>query len=335
MGSIYLQEQGSKVSRQGRRLIVTKDDQELLSIPSHRTDRLVIMGRIQLTASAMALLLDRQIPVVLTTQRGQIRGTLMPSLGPHTQVRRKQYTLAADPAFQWSFCRDLVKARAASAVNVIRRYGYNHPFLDLKSQIRQILDFSAQIEAQSSIDSLRGMEGMISREYFAALVVIFRHLKMNFEGRVRRPPSDPVNACLSYVYILLTALAENALQTTGLDPFCGLMHAPNRNAPALALDFVEQFRQPLADRFVMLLFNKRILQKSDFETGQGNLRPVLLKTAARKRLIAEWESFLHAPQRLIEKAQPLSPFQLIYQKAEHLEQAIRNGKPFPFYQLSL
>ncbi|HPY76202.1 MAG TPA: CRISPR-associated endonuclease Cas1 [Anaerohalosphaeraceae bacterium] len=335
MGSIYLQEQGSKVSRQGRRLLVTKDDQELLSIPIHRTDRLVIMGRIQLTASAMALLLDRRIPVVLTTHKGQIRGSLLPPTGPHLWVRQKQYARASDPAFCLSFCRDLVNARATSALNVIRRYGYNHPGLDLKSQINRILDFSPQIDAQSSIDSLRGIEGMISRDYFAALVAIFRHLEMDFEGRVRRPPADPVNACLSYVYILLTALSENALHTTGLDPFCGFMHAPNRNAPALALDFVEQFRQPLADRFVMLLFNKRILQKMDLQTGQGNPRPVLLTDTARKRLIAEWESFLHTPQRLIEQAQPLSPFQLIFQKAEQLEQAMRDEKPYSFYRLSL
>lgn len=335
MSSIYLQEQGSKVSRQGRRLLVTKDDQELLSIPIHRTDRLVLMGRIQLTASAMALLLDRQIPVVLTTHKGQIRGSLLPPASPHLCVRQKQYAKASDPAFCLSFGRDLVNARATSAMNVIRRYGYNHPSLDLKSQVGQIQDHAVRIQTQTSIDSLRGIEGIISRYYFSALVTIFRHLEMDFEGRVRRPPTDPVNACLSYVYILLTTLSENALQTTALDPFCGLMHAPNRNAPALALDFVEQFRQPLADRFVMLLFNKRILQKSDFEIGQGNPRPVLLSNTARKRLIAEWESFLHTPQRLIEQTQPLSPFQLIFQKAEHLEQAMRDEKPYSFYRLSL
>lgn len=335
MGAVYLQQQGARVVQKGRRLRVIKDDEQLLSIPIHRIDRLVIMGRIQLTASAMALLLDRKIPLVWTTSRGRVRGSLRPPLDPHTRIRRQQYARAADPAYCWAFSRDLVKAKSSSMVNVIRRYAYNHPDLQKKSFVRPILDLLPRIDTHSSMDALRGIEGLLSRAYIAAMVEIFRHLEMDFGGRIRRPPADPVNACLSYVYVLLTTLAENALHTTDLDPYCGFLHAPNRNAPALALDFVEQFRQPLADRFVMLMFNKRILQKVDFHSGQGNPRPVLLTESARKRLIGQWETFLHTPQRLIERAEKITPFQLIFRKAEQLETAVQTETPYPFYRLPL
>lgn len=333
MGTIYLQEQGSKISRQGRRLLVSREDQPLLSIPIHRLERLLIIGQIQITTSALALLLDRQIPVIFLTLRGQVRGALIPPDSPHTAIRQKQYALVQNPAETLQTCRNLVRARAVSAANVLRRYAYNHPDSELKKTAAEILQIAERLDAQTSIDAVRGLEGLVGRTYFQALVEIFRSLQMDFNGRIRRPPTDPVNACLSYTYILLTALAQSALQSTHLDIFCGLMHASIRNAPALVFDFVEQFRQPMADRFVMLVFNKKILQKDDFQIGQGNPKPVLLTDPARKRLIAEWESYIHTPQRLLEKTEPLTPFDLIFKQAEKLEKAVQNQQPCPFYHL--
>ncbi|HOQ05576.1 MAG TPA: CRISPR-associated endonuclease Cas1 [Anaerohalosphaeraceae bacterium] len=335
MGTVYLQEQGAKVSRQGRRLLVSKEDQPLLSIPVHRLQRLVIIGRIQLTASALALLLDRKASVVMLTSRGQVRGTLIPPDSPRAALRRRQYALAEDPAQTLLFCRELVRAKAVSAANVIRRYAYNHRNSELTKASEEILQIAARVDEQPSVETVRGIEGLVGRMYFQALVQIFHSLEMDFGGRVRRPPADPVNACLSYVYMLLTALAQNALQATDLDIYCGLMHASIRSAPALVFDFVEQFRQPIADRFVMLLFNKKILQKADFQVGRGQPAPVLLSDAARKRLIAEWEAYLQTPQRLLEKREPLSPFSLLFEQAERLEKSIQTGRIYRFYQLPL
>ncbi|HOK66046.1 MAG TPA: CRISPR-associated endonuclease Cas1 [Anaerohalosphaeraceae bacterium] len=335
MGTVYLQEQGAKISRQGRRLLVSKEDQPLLSIPVHRLQRLVIIGRIQLTASALALLLDRGVSVVLLTTRGQVRGTLLPPDCPRGELRRRQYALAGEPAGTLLFCRELVRAKAVSAANVIRRYAYNHRNSELTKASEDILQTAARVDEQPTVDAVRGIEGLLGRTYFQALVEIFHSLEMDFGGRVRRPPADPVNACLSYVYMLLTALSHNALQATHLDPYCGIMHASIRNAPALTFDFVEQFRQPIADRFVMLLFNKKILQKADFQVGKGQPAPVLLSDAARKRLISEWEVYLHTPQRLIEKREPLSPFSLIFEQAEELEKSIQTGRTYRFYRLCL
>lgn len=335
MGTVYLQEQGAKVSRQGRRLLVSKDDQPLLSVPIHRLRRLVIIGRIQLTTSALALLLDRGISVVLLTLRGQVRGALLPPDSPRTDIRRSQYALAGSPDQILHFCRRLVRAKAVSAANVIRRYTYNHPQPELKNAAEDILQLAERLEQQPTVDAIRGIEGLIGRTYFQALVGIFRSLEMDFGGRVRRPPADPVNACMSYVYMLLTALTYSALQTTHLDPFCGLMHASIRGAPALSFDLVEQFRQPIADRFVMLLFNRKILRKEDFQFGTGRPKPVLLADPAKKRLLAEWETYLHTPQRLIEKREPLCPFELIFSQAEQLEKAVQSGRPYRFYHLPL
>lgn len=334
MSTVYLCQQGAKVSRQGRRLLVSQDDQEILGIPLHRIDRLVFMGRVQITESALALLLDRRVPLVLTSQIGRLRGVLVPPDTPHVQLRKNQYRLSEQPEYVLAFCKDLVAARADSAISVIRRFAYNHPDARLDNYVQQIQSCRQAIDAAGRLDSLRGVEGIIARQYFAALSEMFGALGTTFEGRVRRPPTDPVNAALSFVYVLLTDLAACALHVMRLDIFCGIMHAENRNAPALALDFVEQFRQPLADRFVMWIFNKRILQPPDFQplpNGQG----MLLSDAARRRLIAEWEQFLDKPQRLCENQTAPTPRELIFQQAERLEQAFAEQKPYRHFRLSL
>lgn len=334
MSTVYLCQQGAKVSRQGRRLLVSQDDQEILGIPLHRVDRLIFMGRIQITESAMALLLDRRIPLVLTSQNGRLRGVLVPPDTPHVQLRKNQYRLSEQPDYVLAFCKDLIAARADSAMSVIRRFAYNHPAVPLDPYVQQIQSYRQAIDTADNLDSLRGVEGIIVRQYFAALSEMFRALGTVFEGRVRRPPTDPVNAALSFAYVLLTELAACALHGMRLDIFCGIMHAENRNAPALALDFVEQFRQPLADRFVMWLFNKRILQPADFQT-LPNGRGMLLSDAARRRLIAEWELFLDKPQRLCENQTVLTPRQIIFQQAERLEQAFAQQTPYRHFRLSL
>lgn len=333
MQTLYLIEQGSKLGCTGKRLVVTKDDRELLTVPIHRLTRVVLIGRIQVTAHAMSLLLDRRIPLVMTTLTGRLRGVLCPPDTPHVALRQNQYQLAQNPQYALAFCRELVTARAASACNVIRRYLYNHPQKDLRPHIQQILEYAGQIDKQSTIDSLRGIEGIIAREYVAALVKMFEDLGMHFSGRVRRPPTDPVNAVLSYTYVLLTEQCACALHTTRLDIYLGFMHLPNRNAPALALDFIEQFRQPIADRFVMLLFNKKILQAQDFNPGPMNA--VLLSETAKRKLITQWEQFLEAPQRLLENQPHLSPRDLVYRQAEGFEAAVRDKKPFVHYRLCL
>ena len=112
MCQLYLTQQGSKIRRKGKRLVVEKDNEELFSVPLHRVDRVIMMGRMQLTASAMALLLDRQIPLVLTTIRGRLRGTLSPPLNPAVHLRKSQYRLSEDKNYCLRFALDLVKARA-------------------------------------------------------------------------------------------------------------------------------------------------------------------------------------------------------------------------------
>ena len=108
-----------------------------------------------------------------------------------------------------------------------------------------------------------------------------------FGGRVRRPPTDPVNALLSYVYTLITHECSSALQGVGLDPYVGFLHQDRPGRVSLALDLLEEFRASWADRFVLTLINRRQIQLNDFVTEASGA--VRLNDDARKALLTAWQ----------------------------------------------
>jgi CRISPR-associated protein Cas1 len=111
--------------------------------------------------------------------------------------------------------------------------------------------------------TLMGMEGHAANLYFGGFAGMVRNPAFSFTDRNRRPPRDPINACLSFGYAMLLSRAVAAVWGAGLDPHVGMLHEPGRGKPALALDLMEEFR-PLIDRLVLRLINRRQLGPADF-----------------------------------------------------------------------
>jgi CRISPR-associated endonuclease Cas1 len=135
-----------------------------------------------------------------------------------------------------------------------------------------------------SLDSLLGIEGNAAQMYFSR----FRNLlklndSFNFNNRNKRPPTDPVNSVLSYLYGILTKDVFNALLVVGFDPYLGLYHQPKHGKPALALDLMEEFRPLIADSVAITLFNNEELNEGDFvKTSLGiNMTPTARKATVR------------------------------------------------------
>ena len=110
----------------------------------------------------------------------------------------------------------------------------------------------------------------------------------SFNGRNKRPPLDPMNAMLSFVYTFLTNTITAALETVGLDPYVGYMHTDRPGRTSLSLDLIEELRAVLADRFVLSLVNKKIVTAKNFTCKENGA--VLMDEDARKRLLTEWQN---------------------------------------------
>jgi CRISPR-associated protein Cas1 len=132
-----------------------------------------------------------------------------------------------------------------------------------------------------------GIEGEAATSYFSVFNELIHEKSFIFNGRVRRPPTDPVNALLSFVYSLLTQECVSALQGVGVDPFVGFLHRDRPGRPGLALDLLEEFRAPLADRFVLTLINRKQIQMDDFVAEASGA--VRLTEGARKNLLTAYQ----------------------------------------------
>ena len=340
MSTLYLREQGSKLGCHGRRLVVTKEERKLFEAPIHRFERVVLIGHVQVTSHAVALLLDQQVPLVQTTTTGRLRGVLNPPDSHHVELRKMQYRLTDEPRFADPFRRNLVTAKAGNMISVLRRYAYNNKDKTVLEHVARIKDYSAKVGQHSGAAALRGVEGIAAREYFAALGKILVPRGIAFDGRNRRPATDPFNSVLSYCYTLLTNYCICAIQTTGLDVYLGFMHAAHHGGAALALDFVEQFRQPVVDRFVLGLFLRKEYGDDDFQPGPNSA--VYLREEPKKRLIGSWEEHFEMPRRYVEVSNEsaetcgpgkISARDLINEYAERLEKEIKTERVPEFFRL--
>ncbi len=315
MCNLYLSNPGAKIRRTGSRLLVEKDDEIILDTPIHRLTRILIFGRTQITADAMTLLLDRGIAVAMFNIRGNFNGMLINPDCNGVILRHHQHLAIESPEKCLYFAKKIVTAKLCSSVAVLRRYAANHPECDIKNIASDILPITDSIVSADNIDSLRGYEGIVARKYFEALGIIFADGPINFSGRNRRPPQDPINALLSYGYVILTALISGMIQACQLELNLGFYHiGSQRNQPALALDLIEELRHPIVDRFVMLLLHKKCIDLKHFEKV---LTTWQLNGTGRKNFFLQWDKWLNTPQAL-ERGSKITPIELIGRQIQRL-----------------
>jgi CRISPR-associated protein Cas1 len=124
------------------------------------------------------------------------------------------------------------------------------------------------LRTEDDLEVVRGLEGMAAAHYFGQFGKLLLSSELTFHGRNRRPPRDPINACLSFGYALLGNVVETEVLRCGLDPLVGFFHLPHPGRASLALDVLEEFR-PFVDALVLRLVNRQQLGPVDFERRGG------------------------------------------------------------------
>jgi len=275
MATMYVTEQGARLEKEYRRLLVAKHDEVLLAAPLGRVSEVVLVGSVGATTPALLMLLDAGIPLSFVTWAGKLRGRLTPPIPKNLPLRHAQYDRARDPAFCLETARAIVDGKLRNSRTLAYRIRRSHPQThgnrnraDDDEQLERIERAVRAASRADDLDTLRGIEGSAAKAYFQILRQALRP-EMTFEKRTRRPPRDPANALLSFGYTLLTQNLMTACEVVGLDPYDGFFHADKYGRPALALDLVEEFRGPVVDSVVQLVINKRIVGPEDFERKSG------------------------------------------------------------------
>jgi len=293
--ALYVREQGACVHLRGSRLLVEKDGQKRLEVPLREVDRVAVFGRVQVTTQALIALLDARIPVAYFTQTCRLVGRVQPAARTGLERRVAQFENLRDVDRTLALARQLVHAKLENSRQVIEDHLSNYPEDRLDRARTELDDALAAATVAASAEQLLGAEGSGAAAYFRAFPVLNRS-GFAWQGRRMHPPPDPINALLSLGYTLVCHEIESLLETEGLDAELGFLHRPQAGRPSLALDLMEPFRAPAADRLTLRLLNLQMLQAPDFAHRPGQTASVTLLPDALHKYFDEYEDWMGKPQ---------------------------------------
>lgn len=321
---VYVQEQGAAVGKRGDVLEVRQRGEVIATARLGDCSHLALLGNVQISAQTLYALSVRGIPVCHFSAGGWFHSMTAGLPGKNIDLRRQQYAASGDPVQALALARSLVGGKIRNHRTLLRR---NHP--DLPPTVRdELLRLAEAAEHAATMATLLGLEGAAARLYFRHFGALLQPGRLpglfDFDGRNRRPPRDPVNALLSFVYALLVKELTVAALAIGLDPYMGFFHQPHFGRPALALDLAEEFRPLVGDSVVLGLVNNGEMALGDFA-----LSPVAcaLNAAGRKKVIEAFERRLESDIR-----HPLFGYTVSYRRilaiqARLLARALTNEIP--------
>lgn len=256
-------------------------------VPIETLEGVVLTGRAEISNDAIGELVRRGVRVAALSKTGRLRFAVGGPTSGNVHLRIAQLQAATDDDRARTISRFIVAGKLQNCRRSVQRWCWDASG-PLKRTFEQELEAIGErigrLSTAEDGDTIRGIEGDGTRRYFRCLGM---HLGManelfTFQRRSRRPPRDPVNALLGFVYGICLAELVGAADSVGLDPQIGFLHRPRSGRPALALDLLEEFRPSIADRFVVGVLGRRQVRPEHFEavggayylTDQG--RPVVL-----------------------------------------------------------
>ncbi len=289
--TLYVMTPGSRLNREGGCVQVTAPERKPLKIPIATLDGIVCHSQITQSPAFLDHCSESGVTLTYLNEYGRFIGRLEGPISGNILLRREQYRRMDDPEAAVELARYILSAKLANSRVVLQRAqrekkADSPPLHDAIAGIRQALNRLSKV---ADLERLRGIEGEAAALYWGAFDALIQSTEpeMRFSVRSRRPPLDRVNALLSYVYTLLTHDIRSALEGVGLDPQAGFLHQMRPGRPSLALDILEEFRAPFADRLVLTLINRRQLTAKDFiQEPNGATR---LKDDARRDLLAAYQ----------------------------------------------
>lgn len=290
MATLVLDRRDLELRLDGAALALYEPEGRRGTVPLKLLDRLILQGDIRLDTGVLTRLTESGVAILMLSKRQSRRIAVV--LGPQHQdatVRLAQAQRVLDVDWQQIWARHLVWSKVVGQRRVLnqamtQRADVRKPLFDAHRCLGVTLG-KLQEQGALSTDSLRGIEGAAARAYFEGYAALFAP-SLNFTGRNRRPPRDPVNACLSLGYTLLHFDAVRAAHVAGLDPLLGFFHRPAFGRESLASDLIEPLR-PRLDVWVWTLFRERSLRVEYFSEDKG---ACLLGKAGREIFYAGYES---------------------------------------------
>jgi len=291
--TLYVMTQGAYLAKEGEAVVVRVEKETRLRVPIHTIGGIVCFGQVGCSPYLMGFCAEKGVSISFLTEHGRFLARVEGPVSGNILLRREQYRRCDDNEKSAEIARAVVVGKIANCRQVLLRalrdHAEKHDGDSTERSVNRLGQYVRKLAKPLALAETRGIEGEASKSYFDSFDTLITAQKEQFffRGRNRRPPMDNVNCLLSFVYTLLVHDCRSALESVGLDPQAGFLHRDRPGRPSLALDMMEEFRAPFADRLVLSLINRQQVQAKDFQKSQGG--GVTMKDGARKELLIAFQ----------------------------------------------
>lgn len=294
--TLYVMSEGLYISQEGEAAIIERDRHVIMRIPVHTLSGIVaIAGNVMISPHLISFCSTHGVSLSYLDRNGRFLARVTGPMSGNVRLRLEQFRAYEDLSRKGAIAKSFVIGKIINSRNVLMRRLRDHGDDELvENAVRKLKNALLALRQNDfNIPAIRGIEGEAAAIYFGA----FDKLRtvegdaFRFDERNRRPPRDPMNALLSFLYVLLAHDCRGALEVVGLDPQIGFLHEirPGRNS--LALDLMEEFRAVMADRLAISLVNLRQVTERDFKVTESGA--VTMSDSARKVVLEAWQKKKH------------------------------------------
>lgn len=294
LNTLYINDTDRYLSLDGETVAVFGDDKLLGRVPLHNLEGIVTFGYTGASPALMGECAKRDIPIAFMDSNGRFLAKVVSGQRGNVFLRKEQYRISDQVERSLPIAQNFIAAKLHNSKTVLSRAVRDHAErLDTEKfhdKINIIKGRISDIFETSSTEEIIGIEGKCATDYFSLFdgMILQQKNDFYFNTRNRRPPTDNVNALLSFSYSMFAKMCESALETVGLDPYVGFLHKDRSGRASLALDLLEEFRAVYCDRFVLTMINKKILTNSEFLRKENGA--VVLTDEGRKVFFKHWQN---------------------------------------------
>ncbi|MBA3033884.1 MAG: type I-C CRISPR-associated endonuclease Cas1c [Gammaproteobacteria bacterium] len=294
LNTLYVTQPESYLHLDNNTLRIEIEHETRLRVPLHHLSSVVCFGHVMISPILMHRLAEEGQSLVLLDGHGRFKARLEGPVSGNVLLRQAQYRRVTSADFCVAVAKSCIAGKLKNCRQVLlrgaRENGREEDNAALIATADELARALARLEHAPDLDAVRGIEGDAAKRYFVALRLIVRpdaRADFTMNGRTRRPPLDRMNALLSFLYAMLMNDVRSAVESVGLDPQIGFLHAVRPGRAALALDLMEEFRPLLADRLALTLINRKQIKGADFIDRPGGA--VTLKDDARKAVVTAYQ----------------------------------------------
>lgn len=281
------------LSLDGENIVVLQNEAEIMRLPLHNLDSIVTFGYKGTSPALMRACAERGVAISYMTAGGRFLARVEGAYRGNILLRKEQYRVSDSPSRSCETAKSFIYAKIYNAKYMLARSARDHAAQIDTDRVNAVIDHlngSIQaVTAADNLDTLRGIEGVGAERYFSVFdeLILQKGRGFDFNGRNRRPPTDRVNALLSFCYSIMTHDIASFMEAVGLDPYAGFLHRDRPGRMSLALDMLEEFRVLFCDRFVLTLINNRQIKAEGFTEKENGA--FLMDDETRKAVLTAWQ----------------------------------------------